>query len=60
MTRLKIAAAVALVGGMCALARGAEIASKEEAIAMVKKAVAFVKQQGAEKAYVAFNALWRA
>jgi signal transduction histidine kinase len=41
---------------MCALAQGAEIATKDEAIAMVKKAVAFVKGQGAEKAYAAFNA----
>jgi signal transduction histidine kinase len=56
MTHMKIAAAVALVFGMCALAQGAEIATKDEAIAMVKKAVAFVKGQGAEKAYAAFNA----
>jgi cytochrome c len=56
MTHMKIAAAVALLMGMCALAQGAEIATKDEAIAMVKKAVAFVKQQGAETAYAAFNA----
>lgn len=56
MTPMKIAAAVALVFGMCALAQGAEIGTKDEAIAMVKKAVAFVKKEGAEKAYPAFNA----
>jgi len=56
MTHMKIAAAVALVFGMCALAQGAETATKDEAIAMVKKAVAFVKGQGAEKAYAAFDA----
>ena len=56
MTHMKIAGAVALVFGMCALAQGAEIGTKDEAIAMVKKAVAFVKKEGAEKAYAAFNA----
>jgi hypothetical protein len=60
MTHMKVAAAVALVCGICALARGAEIAGKEQAIAMAKKAVVFIKQQGAEMGYVAFSALWRA
>ena len=30
-------------------------ASKDDAVAMVKKAVAFIKEQGPEKAYAAFN-----
>lgn len=56
MTHLKIAIAVTLLFGVCALAQAGEIATKEEAVAMVKKAVAFVKKEGDEKAYAAFNA----
>ena len=33
----------------------AERATKDEAVAMVKKAVAFIKQQGGEKAYAEIN-----
>jgi cytochrome c len=41
------------------LARGpataAEFASKDDAISMVKKAVAFIKEQGPDKAYAEFS-----
>ncbi len=56
MTHMKIVAAVALLMGVCALAQGGEFATKDEAVAMVKTAVAFVKQEGGEKAYTAFPA----
>ena len=47
----KIAAAIALVVGIGFPAWSAEFATKDEAVAMVKKAVAFIGQQGADKAY---------
>ena len=47
--------AIALAFGMSVPAWGAEFATKDEAVAMVKKAVAFTKQQGAEKAYAEFS-----
>ena len=53
--KLATAAALALVFGLGAPAWSSEKASKDEAIAMVKKAVDFVKQQGAEKAYPVFD-----
>ena len=56
MRAVKFAAAAALVVGLGYPAFGAEFATKDEAIAMVKKAVAAIGQQGAEKAYAAFNA----
>lgn len=55
MTALKLVAAVGLLLGTGALAWGAEFATKEEAVAMVKKAAALVKQEG-EKAYASFDA----
>jgi cytochrome c len=36
-------------------AAAADGASKDDAVAMVKKAVAFIKEQGPEKAYAAFT-----
>src|SRR5262245_62759710 len=36
-------------------ASAAEFATKEEAIAMVKKAVGFIREQGSEKAYAEFT-----
>ena len=42
---------VAIVAGVLGAALAAERATKDEAMAMVKKAVAFIKQEGAEKAY---------
>lgn len=55
MKRWKYIAAIAAVAGLCVPAWGAEFATKDEAIAIVKKAVAFIGQQGPEKAYTAFN-----
>jgi signal transduction histidine kinase len=55
MKVVKFAAAAALVVGLGLPAFGAEYASKDEAIAMVKKAVAFVGKEGPEKAYAAFD-----
>jgi len=56
MTHLKTVAAMALLvsAGMPAFA--GEFATKDEAKAMVAKAVAFVQANGAEKAYVEFTA----
>ena len=39
----------------CLPAMGAERGTADEAVAMVKKAVAYLKKQGPEKAYQAFN-----
>ena len=47
----KIVTAVALLVGISFPALGAEFATKDEAVAMVKKAVAFIKEQGVDKAY---------
>jgi len=49
-----VGALVALIG-MGATAWGAEFATKDEAVAMVKKAVAAIKADGPEKAYAAFD-----
>ena len=55
MKLMKVLAAVALLAGVSLPAWGADFATKDEAVAMVKKAVAFVGQQGPEKAYEAFD-----
>jgi cytochrome c len=55
MRATKIITAIALVVGLGFPAWSAEFATKDEAVAMVKKAVAFIGAQGAEKAYAAFN-----
>jgi cytochrome c len=55
MKNLKYVAAITAVIALGAPAWGDEFASKDEAIAMVKKAVAFIGQQGAEKAYAEFS-----
>ena len=55
MNRMKLVAAIAVIVGMSVSAWGAESATKDEAIAMVKKAVAFIGQQGADKAYTEFD-----
>src|SRR6266581_933609 len=47
-----LAATLVLVGAAAAAADGA---GKDDAVAMVKKAVAFIKEQGPEKAYAAFT-----
>ena len=49
--RITVLLACALFAGSLGASVAAERATKDEAIAMVKKAVAFIKQQGAEKAY---------
>lgn len=48
--------AAALIGALVVTpASAAEFATKEEAVAMVKKAVVFMKEQGTEKAYAEFS-----
>ena len=51
MKRMSLVTAIAIVVGISAPAWSAEFATKDEAVAMVKKAVAFIGQQGVEKAY---------
>src|SRR5215470_1059617 len=49
---LILAPAMSLILALtCAPATGAEFATKEEAVAMVKKAVSRIKEQGSDKAY---------
>jgi len=55
MKVVKFAAVAGLVFGLGLPAFGAEYASKDEAIAMVKKAIAFVGKEGSVKAYAAFD-----
>lgn len=50
-TSTLLSAASLIVALACAPAAAAEFATKEEAIAMVKKAVAFIEGQGPDKAY---------
>jgi len=56
MKAVKFAAAIGLVVGFSLPVFGAGNATKDEAVAIVKKAVEFVKKEGAEKAYAAFDA----
>jgi len=49
-----VAVAVAMMG-LCGSVSAAEFATKDEAMAMVKKAVAAIGKDGAEKSYAAFN-----
>ena len=51
MNKMKLVTAIAVLIGISVPAWSAEFATKEEAVAMVKKAVAFIGQQGADKAY---------
>jgi signal transduction histidine kinase len=46
-----LSAATLIVALTCGPATAAEFATKEQAVAMVKKAVAFIKEQGPDKAY---------
>jgi signal transduction histidine kinase len=48
---MRLVAAIAVAVGISVPAWSAEFATKDEAVAMVKKAVAFIGQQGADKAY---------
>lgn len=56
MKYLKSFAAMALLVGAAMPASAGEFATKDEAKAMVAKAVAFVQANGAEKAYAEFTA----
>lgn len=51
MNRMKLVAAIAVLIGLSVPAWSAEFATKDEAVAMVKKAVAFIGAQGADKGY---------
>lgn len=55
MKTTKILTAIAIAAGVGVPAWGGEYATKDEAIAMVNKAVAFYKKEGAEKAFAAFD-----
>jgi cytochrome c len=55
MQAVKFLAAAAVVAGLSFPAGAADHASKDEAMAMVKKAVGMIKQSGADKAYAAFD-----
>ena len=55
MKFMKFAAAAALFVGLGSVASGAEFGTKDEAVAMVNNAVAYIKAQGAEKAYAEFT-----
>jgi cytochrome c len=50
-------AASLLVALTCGPAKAAEFATREEAVALVKKAVTLIKEQGQEKAYTEFKQL---
>lgn len=49
------AAALAVLAATCLVAQASTNATADEATAMVKKGVAFVKSNGKDKAYAAFN-----
>ena len=55
MMSVKFLAAVALAAGLALPAMAADHATKDEAIAIVKKAVATIQKDGADKAYAAFD-----
>ena len=55
MKMTKIVTAVVIAAGVSFPAWCGEFATKDEAVAMVNKAVAFYKKEGAEKAFAAFD-----
>ena len=55
MKMTKIVTALAVAAGVSVPAWGGEFATKDEAVAMVNKAVAFYKKEGAEKAFAEFD-----
>lgn len=55
MKAVKFMAAVAMFAGLALPAWSAEFATKDEAVAMVKKAVAEIQQSGPDKAYAEFD-----
>jgi signal transduction histidine kinase len=54
-TSTLLSAAALIVTLSCGPAAAAEFASKDEAISMVRKAVAFIKEQGPDQAYAEFS-----
>jgi cytochrome c len=50
-----LSAALLIAAFACGTATAAEFATKEEAIAIVKKAVAFIREAGPDKAFAEFN-----
>jgi cytochrome c len=56
MTHLSLSALSIALALAVAPAWGAASASQDEAVAMVKKGIAFIKASGADKAYAAFTA----
>ncbi|MBO0759196.1 MAG: histidine kinase, partial [Bradyrhizobiaceae bacterium] len=52
---LVVLSAALIVGGVNITSLAAEFGTKEEAQALVKKAIAFIKEQGPEKAYAEFT-----
>jgi len=55
MKASRIAAAAALLMGVTTATSAAEFGTKDEAVALVKKAIGFLKQQGVDKAYAEFS-----
>jgi cytochrome c len=52
---LVVLSAAMIVGGVNITSLAAEFGTKEEAQALVRKAIAFIKEQGPEKAYAEFT-----
>ncbi len=55
MKMTKIVTAIAIAASVSFPAWGGEFATKDEAVTMVNKAVAFYKKEGAEKAFAEFD-----
>ena len=55
MKIMKLTGAIVALIGLSISAWGAEFATRDEAVAMVKKAVAFIGKEGTAKAYEAFD-----
>lgn len=55
MKAMKLAVVVVLAAGFGRPALSAEHATKDECVALVKKAIEYVKKEGVEKAYAAFD-----
>ena len=55
MKRMRLVTAIAILVGISFPAWSGELGTKDEAVAMVKKAVAFIGKEGAEKAYAEFD-----
>lgn len=55
MRMTKIVTAIAIAAAISVPAWGGDFATKDEAVAMVSKAAAFYKKEGADKAFAAFD-----